>query len=196
MLATSQRADGTRSCGISSTHKPPNSKPFRSFSFVTPYQHLFLSAAQASCKLYSPPPWKWIWGKFKGSIYILFPPWFQFVVIFCWMLTRGVVLVSGRTRNGIKSPAVFSSIKRLGPAKEAHANRFHSKPHSILLFFPEGCTHTHSGILKSRRMCFGKKKTTQIPHSPTLCNGHHALHHCNNPCKRQALKDSGWLDWL
>lgn len=105
-----------------------------------------------------PPPWKWIWGKFKGSIYILFPPWFQFVVIFCWMLTRGVVLVSGRTRRGIKSPAVFSSIKRLGPAKEAHANRFHSKPHSILLFFPEGCTHTHSGILKSRRMCFGKKK--------------------------------------
>lgn len=54
-------------------------------SFLTRYQDLFLSAAPASCKLYPPhiaPPWKWIWGKFKGTVYILFLPWLQFVLIF------------------------------------------------------------------------------------------------------------------
>lgn len=47
---------GARSCGISSTHKPLDSKSFHSFSFLSPYQDLFLSAVQASCKLYPPPP--------------------------------------------------------------------------------------------------------------------------------------------
>lgn len=86
--------------------------------------HFFLQRQQpANCihpPLALPPPENDFGGKYKGTIYILFPPWFQFTVIFSWVLTRRVVLASGRSRRGIKSPAVFSSIKCLGPAKEAH----------------------------------------------------------------------------
>lgn len=71
-------------------------------------------------------------GKVQGyHIYFVSP-----IVSICGHIFLGgdarVVKASGRNKRGIKSLAVFSSIKCLDPAKEAHVNRFHSKPHSIL----------------------------------------------------------------
>lgn len=85
-------------------------------------------------------------GKFQGTIYILFPLWFQFAAIFSWVLTHGVVLASGHSIGGIKSLTIFSSIKCLGPVKEARVNVFHNKPHSIL---------PHDKASRSTRTQFG-----------------------------------------
>lgn len=183
MLATSQRADGTRSCGISSTHKPPppptpklQTVPFIFICHPLPTPISFCSASILQIVF---PPRKWIWGKFKGSIYILFPPWFQFVVIFCWMLTRGGSFwYQGELEEALNPPPFSHQSSVRGLPRRHMLTDFTvnlTQYCFFFLFFPEGCTHTHAGILKSIILYFEnvflkkkKKKATQIPHNPTL----------------------------
>lgn len=99
-------------------------------SFLTPYLRPISFCSASILQIVFPP--KMNLGKVQWYCIYVVPPMVSICGHISWVLTHRVVLASGRSRRGIKSPAVFSSIKCLGPAKEAHVNRFHSKPHSIL----------------------------------------------------------------
>lgn len=110
-------------------------------------------------------------GKVQGYCIYVVPPMVSICGHISWVLTRRVVLASGRSRRGIKSPAVFSSIKCLGPAKEAHVNGFHSKPHSMLPHAQRGSLTLTVEFSKASFYVLGKcslKKTTQIPYNAPL----------------------------
>lgn len=128
-----------RSCGISSTHKPPRTPNCSvHFHFSPPTENRFFLQRKhpANCIFLPPKMNLGVTSRVPYMFFVFFPLsfsiWFQFMVIFSRVPTRGVVSKSGRSRGGIKSPAAFSSIKCLSPAKKAHVNRFHSKPHSVL----------------------------------------------------------------
>lgn len=111
---------------MSSTHKLPDPKSFISHPLPKPISFCSASILQIVF------PLKMNLGKVQGYCIYFVPPMVSICGHISWVLTRRVVLASGCSRRGIKSPAVFSSIKCLGPAKEAHVKGFHSKPHSIL----------------------------------------------------------------
>lgn len=116
--ATSQHTRRSRSCGISSTHKPLDTKSFRSFSFLTPYQDPILSAAQASCKLYPPP--KMNLGKVQVYYIYIFPHMVSICGhIFLSADTRGS-FAPGCSRRGIKNPPLFPHQSSVWALSKSH----------------------------------------------------------------------------
>lgn len=87
----------------------------------------------ANCILPPPFPAENEFGKFKGTVYVLFFPWLWFVLIFL----KGA---DARRSWGIGVPqkrhltlVLFPHQSSVWfPVEEAHVNTFHSKPHLIL----------------------------------------------------------------